>query len=527
MAAVGRFSWNEARSSREAASLVYCFAACILGAMVMMFGPAILDLAIQTGTTVSAVGYCMGIRTFAYALGSLCGPIYDRLPGHLVMAGAIGIGGIGSILIPFTRNVYSLGAVAALQGFFLCFVDTGVNVLILWTWDGDDKMHPWMQALHFAFALGASLAPLLLRVVATAAGGHEEGEVAVAGSYNAAFYIMGVLPICLALFMVMIPSPLRRGSSPSPPADAPADGVVHATGAAPANTEPVTLLTADAAQSDGAAWSTLVPSDTAASSSTAVVEPAAPTVAAPPPGPRSLNADKWRVIIVAALMLAGYVGSEAGFGFYCTAYGVFALHMSEAEAQYLASVYWGGITLGRFLSIPISTRATPKRMLDVVTIACVVSIMLLLLSHWTGSIVLAWMGTIAYGMSMACVFPTVISLVESYFPLLGVHTTAFVVGSATGEWLLPFVIATFIGATVSAETGETIVTDPNGPGPSIVLWVVLAGTLAFVAVYQLLLREGGRVSARLQAAGEGSNKKGDSTQDVDASKKSATTDTSV
>lgn len=495
-----RMPWSQLRETQEAAAIVYCWLFIVLACMVMMFGPALLDLSLQVNASVRDVGYCLGIRTFAYAVGSLCGPVYDRLPGHAVLAVALSIGGIGSLVIPVCRSVYALAVVVAIQGFFLCFVDAGANILLLWVFNGDPNMHPWMQALHFAFALGAFIAPLLLRVVAGVTGETAAGEVATAGTYSPAFYIMGIVALLSGALCMLLPSPKPRkdvGASADTTA-ASTDGAAAASAGA-ASVEPARLIRAADETATADAWGALVPVDgTVATGDAATGDAAAPDAAAAPPAiaPAPATASerrslKWRIILVAALLLAGYVGAEAGFGFFATAYGVFALGMREAEGQYLTSAYWGSITLGRLLAVPVSTRASPRRMLDIVTVGCCASIVLLLLAQ--GNVAAAWAGAIAFGACMACVFPTIMALVESYFPILGVHATIFVVGCASGEWLLPFLISTFIGATVSPE-GETIITG-GGPGPAVMLYVVAAGTLWFTLAYRLLLTLGARYVA--------------------------------
>ena len=180
-----------------------------------------------------------------------------------------------------------------------------------------------------------------------------------------------------------------------------------------------------------------------------------------------------------------------------TAFSVVALGTSEGEGQFLAGCYWGAIMIGRIAAVPISLYVTPDKYLTVSMWGCVVSSVLLLAIQSVR--VMVWIGTLGYGLCMACVFPTAIALAESYFPVQGKDATAFVVGSATGEWLLPFLIASLFGDVpdepdIPAKAGGVTV------GPVIVMWVIAVGCIVNVGLLHLLKRRGTRLSQLLKAA---------------------------
>jgi predicted aconitase with swiveling domain len=105
----------------------------------------------------------------------------------------------------------------------------------------------------------------------------------------------------------------------------------------------------------------------------------------------------------------------------------------------------------------------------------------------------------------ACVFPTAIAYAETVFPVQGKHVTVFVIGSATGEMLLPFIISTLFGGNVDTTTGEVGSSSSGGdgksaPGPIVMMWIVCVATCANMAVYLLLVRRGAALSAGIAAA---------------------------
>jgi len=49
-----------------------------LGICIASLGPALLELAVQTNSTLTHVGYVFGIRSIGYLVGSFGGPLYVR-----------------------------------------------------------------------------------------------------------------------------------------------------------------------------------------------------------------------------------------------------------------------------------------------------------------------------------------------------------------------------------------------------------------------------------------------------------------
>ena len=118
-------------------------------------------------------------------------------------------------------------------------------------------------------------------------------------------------------------------------------------------------------------------------------------------------------LIVALFFL--FVGTELGFGGWIYTYGLELGVADVVTAGYLTSLFWGSLTLGRLLSSRWRARTTPMLTMDLVGL---VFFMLLLLG-WADVPGVVWIAAAGYGLSMANVFPTLMTLAETVMPITG------------------------------------------------------------------------------------------------------------
>lgn len=529
-----------ARDSRVLTAGAYGAAMLALGLAIASLGPALLPLAEQTGATLREAGYCFGARSAGYLVGSFGGPLFDRLPGHLGLAAGLALGGVGSLAIPATRSVAALGVVVSLQGLAMGFFDTGANVLLIYLFGA--AVGPWMQMMHAAFAVGAFLGPMLLRAAASAHGGGDgDAPVSAPGTYDAAFYMVGTYSIAVAVALLVFKSPVSRRTTAAAAAAAAtaAATATAAAGALPAahgeaqDTElvkaggvvdtatlsdvPLATLgdAANGTTGAGAAGGSGAPlAATDAPSSPAAVVTAASDVgggvrlpagaaaaadaAEAGAGGAALATRHRTVVALTALLLGIYVGCETGFGGFVTAYDVIALGMTEREGQLMAGAYWAAIMVGRIAAIPISLYLPPHRYLAASMGGCVAACLLMLFGQTSGGAL--WVGSILYGLCMACVFPTAIALAETFFPVHGGDATWFVVGSAVGEWVLPFIVSSLFGNVPGVDAAALPQSHGMEVGPTILLWTITVGCVANMAVLYALIRNGSALKAALATA---------------------------
>ena len=190
---------------------------------------------------------------------------------------------------------------------------------------------------------------------------------------------------------------------------------------------------------------------------------------------RRLSSSNVSLLLVVASMLGVYVGSEVAFGGYVLTYSHLRLEFDEAQGQFLTAVYWGALAAGRFFAIFLSMRMTPKTVLWLDLIGCVLSSALILV--WNASPVALWLGSAIFGFSMASIFPTVLSLAESFMPISGKVASVFIIGASMGELSLPALVGNVI----------------ESHGPQSFPWAIVVFSVISLGMLQAVLVAGQRV----------------------------------
>ena len=175
------------------------------------------------------------------------------------------------------------------------------------------------------------------------------------------------------------------------------------------------------------------------------------------------------LVALIAVFFFLYVSLEAGYGGWIYTYATKLDLTTAAKAAYLTSAYWGALTLGRLLSIPLATRLTPRVIIAGDLSGALISVFILLL--WPQSQLAMWVGTLGLGLSIASIFPTMLSLAERNMTVTGQITAWFFAGASTGG---------MIGPWLMGQLFESI-------GPHVVVWMVLAGVILAAAVFAALL----------------------------------------
>ena len=175
------------------------------------------------------------------------------------------------------------------------------------------------------------------------------------------------------------------------------------------------------------------------------------------------------VSLVAAFLFL-YVGAEVGYGGWIFTFAVQQLNLSGvAAAAYLTSAFWGALTLGRLLSIPIATRLRPRTILLADLVGCLASIAVLLL--WSESIIAIWIGTLGLGLFLASIFPTTLTLAERRMTITGRVTGWFFVGVGAGAMTIPWLIGQLF----------------ESAGPQVLLFILVVDLLLALGLYFVLI----------------------------------------
>jgi len=133
-----------------------------------------------------------------------------------------------------------------------------------------------------------------------------------------------------------------------------------------------------------------------------------------------------------------YTGAEVAFGGWIYSYAVALRLSSGAVAASLTSTFWGALTVGRLLAVPLAIRFPARSVLVVDCLGCLASLALLLMG-WQ-SLTVTFLGTCGIGLSMASIFPAMLSLAQGRMRITGRVMGWFLVGAGAGGMVLPWLI---------------------------------------------------------------------------------------
>ncbi len=150
---------------------------------------------------------------------------------------------------------------------------------------------------------------------------------------------------------------------------------------------------------------------------------------------------RWLLVFLIAAMFFFFVGAELSYGGWIYTYALSQDLATVTTAGYLTSLFWGALTLGRLVNIPVAVRVRPRYMLMADIAGLVMSLLLLLM--WPTSSIIVWIATFGMGFSMASAFATLMGLGEHHIAITGKITSLFLVGSSLGSMSVPWVIGQF------------------------------------------------------------------------------------
>ncbi|OCT78158.1 sodium-dependent glucose transporter 1 isoform X1 [Xenopus laevis] len=372
---LGEFKW--------CVTTVMCAAFLGLGMAIAVLGPTFLDLAENVESSVANISFIFVGRSMGYLGGSVLGGIlFEQINQHLLLGISMLATAAGLFVVPWCKKAVLLTAVMSVVGMSMGFLDTGGNIIILNTWE--DQAGPHIQALHFSFALGAFVAPILAKLALeflpldkksfNVSEPFLEQSALPFGIKKSmlSYIVIGTYILLVSLFLFILFSKSRPRQSSGKASD-----------------------------------------------------------------------DKFRtaryhnaVIFLLFLFFFCYVGAEVAYGSYIFTYAI--TYITNIENNYAAglnSLFWGVFAAVRGLAICFATCLYPGTMLLLSVIGCTLSSLILVL--FSRNHLLLWVGTAVYGASMATTFPSGFSWVQQYTTIGGKSASLFVVGAALGEMAIP------------------------------------------------------------------------------------------
>jgi MFS transporter, FHS family, Na+ dependent glucose transporter 1 len=163
------------------------------------------------------------------------------------------------------------------------------------------------------------------------------------------------------------------------------------------------------------------------------------------------------LVILISLVFGCYSGASAAFGGWIFTY-VTEMHLANAtNAAYLTSIFWGGLTVGRLVAIPLAMRFKPQQILRADFAGALVSLLAMLL--WPHSLVAVIVTSAGLGFAVASIYPTTMSYSGQLMTLSGKTTGLFAIGNSTGMMLVPWVIGQFFESTGPQSLTIVLVVD--------------------------------------------------------------------
>uniref|UniRef100_A0ABM5G869 Sodium-dependent glucose transporter 1 n=1 Tax=Pogona vitticeps TaxID=103695 RepID=A0ABM5G869_9SAUR len=388
------------RALKWCVSAALCAAFLGLGMAIAILGPTFQDLAENVNKNVSQISYIFVGRSFGYFSGSLLGGILTDCMNVQLLLGLSMLGTtMGLYAIPWCKKALLLTAMMSVIGFSMGVLDTGGNVLALDTWGSEAGPH--MQALHFSFALGAVVAPILAKLAlggrVTGPQAHPSGSDDNQSSVNSLSSPPSSLKLHLTLNFVW-------------------SYVVIGTYLLLVAVFFFILYLKSSAVRDRVKLST-----------------------------KTFKTAKYHkaLILLLSFFFLCYVGAEVTYGSYIFTYAKTYVAMTENEAAGLNTVFWGTFATCRGLAICFAACSYPGTMILLSVICSTVSSLFLAL--FSKHPVSLWLGSAVYGASMATIFPSGISWIEQYTTIQGKSAALFVMGAALGEMCIPAVVGLLQG----------------------------------------------------------------------------------
>ncbi|XP_059698265.1 sodium-dependent glucose transporter 1 [Haemorhous mexicanus] len=388
----------------DGAALRWCISGTLcasflgLGMSIAVLGPTFPTLAANVGKNVSDIYYIFVGRSLGSLGGSVVGGVLlDCMNATLLLAFSMLGTAAGLYVIPWCKQSLVLTILMSVIGGSMGILDTGGNVLALYTWGSEAGPH--LQALHFCFAAGAFLAPMVAQMdlgssTSEELAGAEKTNQSVLRSVPTAsaasttpalndhrnesflwsYIFIGtyILLVFILFFALFLKSSSTRDKSKA------------------------------SAQKD------------------------------------KLAKYHWPLVGLLFVFFLFYVGAEVTYGSYVYTYAMVFAEMKESEAATLNSVFWGTFAVCRGAAIFGAAFLSPATMIAMSLLCSAASsTALAFFAHYRAAL---WVGTAVYGASMATIFPSGIAWIEQYTVVEGKTASLFVVGAALGEMCIPVAV---------------------------------------------------------------------------------------
>jgi FHS family Na+ dependent glucose MFS transporter 1 len=162
---------------------------------------------------------------------------------------------------------------------------------------------------------------------------------------------------------------------------------------------------------------------------------AAPIGATETVGPRELSAHRLLTALIGAVF-AFYVAAEVTYGGWISTYALKLGFGDAAETAYLASLFWGLLTVGRLFAIPLTGRTRVRYVITIGFAGALLSVVAI--ASMPNSATVLWIATGAFGLFLAPIFPMTLVYSNERLPASGRRTSIYIAASGIGSMTLPW-----------------------------------------------------------------------------------------
>eukprot|EP00111_Clytia_hemisphaerica_P018702 TCONS_00055262-protein len=421
-------------------SFVLCCGFLCFGSSMAIIGPTVLELGCLTGQDVGAMSWVFFAQTFSALLGAIfSGVITDRfsINYNIFLSVVMIIHGAALSILPFMRTLSSLIFVTSIHGLFAGIQDTATNLRMI-IMHGQD-VPPYLQTLFFFYGVGAFLSPIIAGNFLNSECNMDQSD-GLGDDFAFAKRHVIAPPNGVSLWVNNIGTSLATNTSTTTLNQITkitttrihwayfviallhlivTIGLIYLYFAEKKRKQELNL-------SLGMSRTESSMDDTASKSERSEIDPNIKT--------QVLFISFW-----IALMVFISDGLQGSFGSYIYTYAIKSgIGIDTDNAAFLNSLFWGTLALGRLFAIFVSIYVSPRVMLLADVAGCLISIILMFL--FRHHVISLWIGTAFFGLCLSNIFPTSVSMAESYFRLTGTITCFFVVCSGIGEMAIPLLI---------------------------------------------------------------------------------------
>ena len=377
-----------ATKSKLILTFLLYFSFSVYGIGFSILSPTLLDIAEHLDKEIEDVAIGVVGRAISYALFALVfGWGFTKMNRQIGFLLCFIFTGIVQLAVPFSSSLAMFIALQVIIGATTSGIDVAGNAWLLEMWQ--EKANPFMQGMHFSYAIGMTISPILaapylskLVNVSSESQGHNrtlysESSIWIPYSITTGILVFTGLVILVMYFII----PYRQGTR---------DQLISETRE---DTEP-----------------------------------------------RKYR-DYKLLILFGSLLMSFYTGLEMNCFSFLPDFAVFSrMNLSKETGAYMTSVMSAAFALFRGVSILEATKFSAKTMISIHILMVCVGNGIIASAGYSGDVNVMWVGIAVIGSGMSCMFPTIYSYLEERIEVTNFLTGILVFSSAITSVVIPIIV---------------------------------------------------------------------------------------